>query len=49
VLDDVVIGKTTLDKALADGRMKIDGQRARLVELMSLLDTFDSMFNIVTP
>jgi alkyl sulfatase BDS1-like metallo-beta-lactamase superfamily hydrolase len=48
-LDDVVIGKTTLDKALADGRMKIDGQRAKLVELMSLLDTFDPMFNIVTP
>jgi alkyl sulfatase BDS1-like metallo-beta-lactamase superfamily hydrolase len=48
-LDDVILGRTTIDMAMAEGRMKVDGQRIKLVDLLSLLDTFDPMFNIVTP
>jgi len=31
------------------GKVKIDGDRAKLAELMSMLDTFEPMFPIVEP
>ena len=34
---------------IAAGRIKIQGDGRKLGELMSLLDTFDAKFNIVTP
>lgn len=39
---------TTVAQAIAAGRVKIDGNRARLDEPLTLLDNFDPLFNIVT-
>ncbi|HCG30423.1 MAG TPA: hypothetical protein DEU95_12035, partial [Chloroflexi bacterium] len=34
---------------LATGQARIDGDPAKLVEFLSMLDTFEFWFNIVTP
>jgi alkyl sulfatase BDS1-like metallo-beta-lactamase superfamily hydrolase len=31
------------------GKVKIDGDRGKLAELMSMLDTFEPMFAVVEP
>jgi alkyl sulfatase BDS1-like metallo-beta-lactamase superfamily hydrolase len=49
VLDDIQLGATTLDKAIADGRVKIDGNPTTVKDFMASLDTFNFWFNIVTP
>jgi alkyl sulfatase BDS1-like metallo-beta-lactamase superfamily hydrolase len=49
VLDDIQLGATTLDKAIADGKIKIDGNPATVKDFMASLDTFKFWFNIVTP
>jgi len=49
VLNAIVFGKTTLDKETAAKTVVIEGNQASLKELLSLLDTFDLWFNIVTP
>jgi alkyl sulfatase BDS1-like metallo-beta-lactamase superfamily hydrolase len=48
-LDAITMGQTTFEKEVAAGNLKIAGNGQKLGELMGLLDTFDSMFNIVTP
>jgi len=48
-LDNLVLGQTKLDKAIADGDVKISGDSNKLGQLVSYLDTFDFWFNIVTP
>jgi alkyl sulfatase BDS1-like metallo-beta-lactamase superfamily hydrolase len=48
-LDQIQIGETTLDKAIASGDLKLTGNKAALDEFLSLLDTFPFWFNIVTP
>jgi alkyl sulfatase BDS1-like metallo-beta-lactamase superfamily hydrolase len=48
-LNQIVLGQTTLDKAVSDGDVKITGSKDKLKELLSYLDTFDFWFNIVTP
>ncbi|WP_077967414.1 alkyl/aryl-sulfatase [Ensifer adhaerens] len=48
-LDSIVLGETTLDKAMSDGKIKVDGDSAKLVEVMSMMDNFEFWFNIVTP
>ncbi len=48
-LDQISLGRTTFDKAIADGAVVIDGDRAKLTQLLTLLDDFELMFNIVTP
>lgn len=48
-LDGIVLGETTLDKAIADGKIKVTGDSAKLGQLMSMLDNFEFWFNIVTP
>lgn len=48
-LDDIVLGVATLDDKLASGEVTIDGRREALTELLSLLDTFEFWFNIITP
>ncbi len=48
-LDAINLGKTTFDKEIAAGGIKIQGDGEKLAELLSLLDTFDGKFNIVTP
>ncbi|MGF6160455.1 alkyl sulfatase BDS1-like metallo-beta-lactamase superfamily hydrolase [Ensifer sp. KUDG1] len=49
VLDNLVLGSTTLDKAVAAGEIKVDGDGTKLTQLVSMLDNFDFWFNIVTP
>ena len=48
-LDRVLVGETTLDKEIEAGSIRIQGDRRKLAELLSLLDSFEPMFNIVTP
>jgi len=48
-LDEVVAKQTTLQDAIAAGRIKAGGNPARLAELMALMDDFPRMFEIVEP
>lgn len=48
-LDDVLLRKDTLDEKIQAGEITVDGDKAKLDELLSLLDNFDFWFNIVTP
>jgi alkyl sulfatase BDS1-like metallo-beta-lactamase superfamily hydrolase len=34
---------------MASGDLKVEGQKEKLGELLSLMDNFDPWFNIVTP
>jgi alkyl sulfatase BDS1-like metallo-beta-lactamase superfamily hydrolase len=49
VLNDIQLGKTTLDKAVADGSAKIDGNAAIVSDFLASMDSFKFWFNIVTP
>lgn len=44
----VLFGATTLDKLLADGKITITGDKAKLQQLFGLIDHFDPSFPIVT-
>jgi len=48
-LDEVILGEAKLADKLATGEARIDGSLEKLVEFLSLLDTFEFWFNIVTP
>jgi alkyl sulfatase BDS1-like metallo-beta-lactamase superfamily hydrolase len=48
-LNKIMLKETTLPAAVSAGAVKIQGDQAKLAELVSYLDTFDFWFNIVTP
>ena len=48
-LDGILMGQTTMDKEVQEGRVKVEGDPRKFGELMALLDKFDPLFNIVTP
>ncbi len=48
-LNNVLLNETTLAKEIAAGNVKVTGNRAKLDQLLSLLDSFEFWFNIVTP
>ncbi|HWS40193.1 MAG TPA: alkyl sulfatase dimerization domain-containing protein, partial [Arenimonas sp.] len=48
-LDDIQLGKTTMDQAIKDGTVKITGNQAIINDFLASLDTFNFWFNIVTP
>lgn len=48
-LDAVILGEATLQETMASGNAQIEGNPAKLVEFLSLLDNFEFWFNIVTP
>jgi alkyl sulfatase BDS1-like metallo-beta-lactamase superfamily hydrolase len=48
-LDEVLAKQTTFQDAIAAGRIEVDGDPARLAELMALMDEFPRMFEIVEP
>ena len=48
-LDQIQLGGTTLDKAIADGTVKIEGDETIVRDFLGSLDTFKFWFNIVTP
>jgi alkyl sulfatase BDS1-like metallo-beta-lactamase superfamily hydrolase len=47
-LDDVVLGQTTMPKAIIGGDIRVAGNVKALQDLLGSLDTFDPWFNIVT-
>jgi alkyl sulfatase BDS1-like metallo-beta-lactamase superfamily hydrolase len=49
VLNNIVLGETTLDKAIEAGKVTVQGKKESLSELVAMLDKFDFWFNIVTP
>jgi len=49
VLDDVITGNTTVIDAVQDGLITLEGDPTLLNMLMLMLDTFDPLFNLVTP
>ncbi|MFC4863163.1 alkyl/aryl-sulfatase [Pseudomonas sp. MAHUQ-62] len=48
-LEDIQLGKATLEQKVASGELKFDGRQQAFGEFMGLLDKFDFWFNIVTP
>jgi len=48
-LDNIMLRQTTLDKEVQAGRVQIKGDRDRLSDLLTSLDSFDPLFPIVTP
>ena len=48
-LNDIFLQQTTLDDAVQAGDVTVEGDQAKLGELVSYLDTFEFWFNIVTP
>lgn len=48
-LNEIVLGEATMAEKTAVGAARIEGDPAKLVEFLSLLDTFEFWFNIVTP
>jgi alkyl sulfatase BDS1-like metallo-beta-lactamase superfamily hydrolase len=49
VLDSINLGQTSIDQAITEGQVMIDGDSAKFGEFIALLDTFEFWFNIVTP
>jgi alkyl sulfatase BDS1-like metallo-beta-lactamase superfamily hydrolase len=48
-LNDIILQQTTAADAVSSGDMQIEGDQAKLEELVSYLDEFEFWFNIVTP
>jgi alkyl sulfatase BDS1-like metallo-beta-lactamase superfamily hydrolase len=48
-LNEVILGEASLPAKIESGELKVEGNPEKLKELFSLLDKFDSRFNIVTP
>lgn len=48
-INDFILGRQTYQQAIADGSMKIEGDKAQLDVFFALLDSFNPWFNIVTP
>ena len=48
-LDDVQLGNITLEQAIADGSITLDGDGDVFKDFVGMLDTFNFWFNIVTP
>ncbi|WP_125474230.1 alkyl sulfatase C-terminal domain-containing protein [Caballeronia humi] len=44
-----MLHESNLDKELQAGRAKLTGDRGKLTELLSLTDSFNLLFTIVTP
>ena len=45
----MILGETTLAGQIEEGTAQLAGDESVLHEFISLLDTFDFWFNIVTP
>ena len=48
-LDDIILGTVTLPDSIAAGTVELTGNADAVHDLVSLLDTFEFWFNIVTP
>ncbi|MBA2575535.1 MAG: SCP2 sterol-binding domain-containing protein [Euzebyaceae bacterium] len=47
VLDDLNLGVVTLDQAVADGDIAVEGEADKVAEFVGLLDSLDFWFEIV--
>ncbi|WP_166362220.1 alkyl/aryl-sulfatase [Pseudomonas akapageensis] len=47
-LDDIQLGKVSLEQAIASGNLKLDGRKEAFGELLGLMDKFNFWFNVVT-
>lgn len=48
-LDNIMLGKLTVEKGLKSGVIKVKGTKGKFKELQGMLDDFEFWFNIVTP
>ncbi|WP_308367101.1 MULTISPECIES: alkyl sulfatase dimerization domain-containing protein [unclassified Microbulbifer] len=48
-LNDVIMGSATMKDKIKDGSAKVTGDQAQFETLLSLLDTFEFWWNLVTP
>jgi len=48
-LDDVQLGKATIEQKVQSGEIKVEGNRDAFPQFLGLFDDFDYWFNIVTP
>jgi linear primary-alkylsulfatase len=48
-LNDIILKQTTLSDAIENNKITIDGNQESLNQLLSLMDSFNLWFNIVTP
>ncbi|MDX1416976.1 MAG: alkyl sulfatase dimerization domain-containing protein [Candidatus Promineifilaceae bacterium] len=48
-LGQILLGQTTIQVAINDGKVTIDGSIVKVIEFFSMLQSFPSNFNIVTP
>lgn len=48
-LHSVLIGQAKLDDLIKQGKAKVDGDPAKLAEMLAAVDEFEFWFNIVTP
>jgi alkyl sulfatase BDS1-like metallo-beta-lactamase superfamily hydrolase len=48
-LDNIMLGKLTVEKGIESGVIKVEGTKGKFKELQGMLDDFEFWFNIVTP
>ena len=48
-LNDVLLGKVTVENAIKSGEIEVEGTKGKFNELQGMLDDFEFWFNIVTP
>jgi len=48
-LNKLMLKQITLEKGVADGEIKVDGDGQKLLDLLAMLDQFEFWFNLVTP
>ena len=47
-LNEIILGRARLPRLVTDGKVKIVGDPQKLQELLSLLDSFEPWFDVVT-
>lgn len=48
-LNRIQLGEVTLDQAIADGDVEVQGKKEAVGEFLAMLDSYDFWFNMVTP
>ena len=48
-LNNIILQQTNLNDAISSGAVRVSGDRTKLSDLVTYLDTFEFWFNIVTP
>lgn len=48
-LNDIMLGKLTVEKGIENGAIKVEGTKGKFNELKGMLDDFEFWFNLVTP